>query len=330
MGKASWLSCMCLALAVLAGQAQAVQYNLIVIQNARYANGINNFGQVVGKAYDSRAYVWHNGILNSLGTLGGTFSSASGVNDAGQVVGVSSTATGDEHAFLWENGVLTDLHDLGVGSYAYAYGINCQGQIVGMSMNHAYLWDHGVMTDLHPLPSGTSYASAISNTGIVAGSVQDRAVIWRDGAMTDLGAGDVSRASDVNSTGQVVGVCPSGTGVGTRAFVWENGVLTRLGSLGGNSVANAINNQGQIVGGSYYSGYSGRCSAILWQNGEMIDIGVPNANTWASDINDNGWICGTYKDYAAVWIPVPEPSSLASLSLAGLAAGAGVRWRRRR
>ena len=59
---------------------------------------------------------------------------ASGINDAGQVVGQSTTTTGCIHAFITgADGVgMTDLGTLG-GDYSEAYGINDAGQVVGQS-----------------------------------------------------------------------------------------------------------------------------------------------------------------------------------------------------
>ncbi len=88
------------------------------------AYAINDLRQVVGRAQIANsvyhhAYLWlpeaHYGLeagMNNLGTLGGPSSRAHGINDAGQVVGMSNAGPGQFHAFLWEDGAMVDLNDL--------------------------------------------------------------------------------------------------------------------------------------------------------------------------------------------------------------------------
>lgn len=78
-------------------------------------------------------------ILTDLGDLPGgpDYSVAYGINDAGQVVGVSSGATG-VRAFLWSGGVLQDLNcliDASGWTLTNARGINNLGQVVGWGFN---------------------------------------------------------------------------------------------------------------------------------------------------------------------------------------------------
>jgi probable HAF family extracellular repeat protein len=111
------------------------------------------------------AFVWTkaNG-MKDLGTLGnGTLAFASAQNDAGQIVGASTTThtynSTKWHAFIWLNNG-TKLKDLGTlgGIASYAYAINASGQVTGSAdiasnVSHAFLWrnDGGAIVDVNTL-----------------------------------------------------------------------------------------------------------------------------------------------------------------------------------
>ncbi|MHB8069256.1 MAG: BACON domain-containing protein [Desulfobaccales bacterium] len=244
--------------------------------------------------------------MTDLGTLGGTGSRAYAINDSGQIVGGSTTASGQSHAFLYSGGVMTDLGTLG-GTDSTAYGINDSGQIVGGSSIasnniHAFLYSGGVMTDLGTLGGTTISAYGINNSGQIVGesttaSGQTHAFIYSGGTMTDLGTlgGTGSRAYAINDSGQIVGDSFTASGQ-THAFLYSGGVMTDLGTLGGTtSLAHGINNSGQIVGESATA--SGQIHVFLFSGGVMLDLGTPGGIICSAvGINDNGQIVGSYEE----------------------------------
>jgi probable HAF family extracellular repeat protein len=160
-----------------------------------FPSDINNLGQVVGSSgtpgSGTRAELWSESTgTRNLGSFGGYYSGASGINDLGQVVGVSRAYVGNSQevgrAFLWsENTGLTNLGILGddPGSQSFANDINNLGQVVGTSQiasgdfgpYHAFLWENGVMSDLNDLlidNSGwvLSDAEAINENGQIVGT----------------------------------------------------------------------------------------------------------------------------------------------------------------
>jgi probable HAF family extracellular repeat protein len=87
------------------------------------------FAATLGGAATSRADLVKYTVID-LGTLGGSYSAAWGINDSGQVIGNGLTSGGDTHAFLYSGGVMADLGTLG-GNISAASGINASGQSWG-------------------------------------------------------------------------------------------------------------------------------------------------------------------------------------------------------
>jgi probable HAF family extracellular repeat protein len=298
------------------------------------------------------AFLWRDGVMTDLGTLGGPISSVGNMTKdvVGFIVGIAQTSEPDPlgeswvsltglpvaqnlfKGFLWRNGVMRALPTLG-GNQGAAYGVNNQGQVVGTAENsthdancvppqqldvEAVIWEpeREEVRELPPLPGDTiGGAFAINDTGQVVGGSGPtcgnlpffgiylaHAVLWRDGKVIDLGnlgGAQNNYAEVINNRGQVIGnsdLPGDNTGHG---FLWQNGVMTDLGTLpyplNFASAAGDINEKGQVVGNSCDSNFN--CHGFIWENGVMTDLnnlmlppGSPLQVAGCCGINDQGEI----------------------------------------
>ena len=248
--------------------------------------------------------------ITDLGTLPGDVGSgANGINDAGQVVGYSTSSDGLEKAFLYSSGGMAGLGTLSGETQSIARGINAAGQVVGYADNasgdyQAFLYSNGSMTALGTLGGNYSWATGINDDGQIAGyaSAANGAehVFIYNGSMVDLGTlsgGVFALATAINSSGQIVGASNNNLGI-ERAFLYSDGNMIDLGTPAGSySDATDINDNGQIVG--YVNGNAGD-DAFLDTNGTITDLGtLGGASSQALGINDSGQVVGNADNSAA-------------------------------
>lgn len=214
------------------------------------AKALNMQGHVVGESsndyvspYYLHAFVWRDGAMTALPEPGSEWSSATGINDSGNIVGYGRYVVD----YLEHGWINIDNHLIVIGG---------EGQ--------------------------NSRANAINNRNVAAGAINvggtAYAFLWENNTIRLAGTfGSMgSHAYDLNNKWrpQVVGSSRNNEGL-LRGFLWQRGMMYNLGVLpdAEDSIARAINNRGQIVGTSGSRG-------VIWQNGEVRDlntllVGVP-------------------------------------------------------
>ena len=219
---------------------------------------------------------------------GSRHTKAHGINSQGQIVGAGKdTVNFSLHAVLWLNKDTPgqDLGFLGKGAYvdySEAFGINDFGHVVGNSAlgtaTRGFLWRNGIMINLAALSGtaseGTS-ASAVNNNGLAVGKSNLYPVTWRYDVANSSSTPVVkqlpipsgfftAQPTAVNDSADVAGYAGS-PNIDAHAILWRNGQAIDLGVWPGGhySVANKINNLGQIVGTGTIAG-DNLDHALMW------------------------------------------------------------------
>ena len=294
------------------------------------ALAVNDAGHAVGYSYSSTApfhslaFLWTNGQMLSLGSLSAAGGEATGINNNDEVCGWDGGGGSvGNRAWIFRNGTMTALEAFPGSTSSFADGINSSSQIVGYSTlqgghSRSWIWQNGAYTDLG-LPTGTIgfAAMGINDAGAVIGydESQSQPWIWQNGTFTSLpipGSSGTPRA--INASGVVVGDY-YGSDQHQHAVRWQNGTMTELGHLPGDtdSEAEGINGNGDIVGLSYgYPNGSFVARAFLWRNGQMTEFtGLAPNFAEAIAINSSGLIVGqsggSPAAHATSWQAPPSP-----------------------
>jgi probable HAF family extracellular repeat protein len=136
------------------------------------------------------AFVYQGSGLVDIGTLGGTYSEGTGINDQNEIAGVSSVAGSSlNHVFLYAQGHMRDLGGVAGESFINA-AINNRGEIVATATNSAGTESSFIYRG-HSFEKIPLVAAGLNNSGHIAGSYtaangSSHAALYRDGRLIDL------------------------------------------------------------------------------------------------------------------------------------------------
>jgi probable HAF family extracellular repeat protein len=226
------------------------------------------------------------------GTLGGS------INSAGNIAALFSTNNVfyDLRPIIWTPGnVRIDLVDVVscdpeinpevvCRSGFPVHFINDRDHVVGIHDEAPYRWTRAAgLTRLPELDGRTPIA--INRHGDIAGTdFANSVILLANGSLTSIAG---LSGTDMNDKRDVVGAV--GGLAAREAALWSKSKgIQRLGTLGGSeSIANGINNHGEVVGAS--TDANGAMRAFYWiASRGMVDLGPGIANA----ISDEGHIVG--------------------------------------
>ena len=263
-----------LTFAVAVGLVQTAHaFTFITINNADgfpgfMAEGINGPGDIVGSSVGDRGgqcFVRDaKGAYTALNVPGAATCDATGINDAGQIVGFfSRTNPGLPHGFLRDaKGAFTTIDVPGAIS-TQVFGINATGEIAGQFFDgsgvHGFLRDtKGTLTVIN-IATSTS-VSGLNDSGEFTGTIQGSSGIQgylrdRNGTVTPFSAGGfLTQANGINSSGEIVGffrvaVIPGVVNIDQGFLLDKKGAFTTISVPGAvHTEAHGINALGKIVG----------------------------------------------------------------------------------
>lgn len=334
-----------LLLSLCSSLAAAQQYKAMAISPEQYwgdARGVSSSGYVVGTCQVptgvSQAFIWSEASgFHILNTPAAYRCTAQAVNYKGQVVGWFQDTTWRSHAAFWDSD--GTCHDLGLGGL---YDLTDSGLALGSIGDANGVFDvNGNAIFLYAV---TVAPFCMNEAGQVAG---DRYAIGTDGQAfiwsSDCSFRSLETDSDFSSCALAINGSGATAGYHSRTrfdnvpVMWTpDGTRVSIGLLHTTSSgrANGISDAGAVVGVCERSDYNNGSAAFVWTKEDGIQAlpGLDGRDSEAYAINSSGWIVGnvTYSSgaqRAVVWVPVPEPSTLAVI-LSGIA-GIGLLVRRR-
>lgn len=252
--------------------------------------------------------------ITDLGTLGGTFSIATSVNNKGQVTGQSTTATqkqanGQADPFLYSNGHMIDLGNFGGSSGNtgpfnpignVANGVNDNGVVTGVAFTadgnpHPFLWNGGPLQDLAPGQTGAAFGINASNaaagfTGFgndLGGDLEGQGTVFNSvGNFEPVPIPpslSIGSSVAINNAGQIVGNCSTDedtVAYGCLATGNSAIILPPVSSSYSGTLAYAINTAGDTCGDSLNDFED--ATATVWIGSTPVNLGRP-PHTQASE-----------------------------------------------